>query len=146
MSNWMNISSDRSAVRKKEEWIREKNCFPISVNLSRTSALHEDERRRYIDIIVEKRHSFFMCAVALTERPPFIMIVEAMTEHLTDADVSFISTISVGVFFIDQPEPVPVQYAGRLIRVLLMSVARVRENHQVEQVITLSKPDMKVGG
>lgn len=120
--------------------------LPISVNLSRTSALHEDVAKRYIDIIKENGIPFSCVPIELTESAAIYNDrVKAMTEQLTDAGcILHIDDFGVGYSSLISLNQFPFSTL-KIDKSLIDDVCQSKGKTLVEQVITLSKLlDMKV--
>ena len=120
--------------------------LPISVNLSRTSALHEDVAKRYIDIIKENGIPFSCVPIELTESAAIYNDrVKAMTEQLTDAGcILHIDDFGAGYSSLISLNQFPFSTL-KIDKSLIDDVCQSKGKTLVEQVITLSKLlDMKV--
>lgn len=120
--------------------------LPISVNLSRSSALHEDVAARYIDIIKEKGIPFSCVPIELTESAAIYNDrVKMTTEQLTDAGfILHIDDFGAGYSSLISLNQFPFSTL-KIDKSLIDDVCQSKGKTLVEQVITLSKLlDMKV--
>ena len=131
---------------QKRRMDKGEEMLPISVNLSRTSALHEDVAKRYIDIIKENGIPFSCVPIELTESAAIYNDrVKAMTEQLTDAGcILHIDDFGVGYSSLISLNQFPFSTL-KIDKSLIDDVCQSKGKTLVEQVITLSKLlDMKV--
>lgn len=120
--------------------------LPISVNLSRSSALHEDVAKRYIDIIKENGIPFSCVPIELTESAAIYNDrVKTTTEQLTDAGcILHIDDFGAGYSSLISLNQFPFSTL-KIDKSLIDDVCQSKGKTLVEQVITLSKLlDMKV--
>ena len=131
---------------QKRRMDKGEELLPISINLSRTSALHEDVAKRYIDIIKENGIPFSCVPIELTESAAIYNDrVKAMTEQLTDAGcILHIDDFGVGYSSLISLNQFPFSTL-KIDKSLIDDVCQSKGKTLVEQVITLSKLlDMKV--
>ena len=131
---------------QKRRMDKGEELLPISVNLSRTSALHEDVAKRYIDIIKENGIPFSCVPIELTESAAIYNDrVKAMTEQLTDAGcILHIDDFGAGYSSLISLNQFPFSTL-KIDKSLIDDVCQSKGKTLVEQVITLSKLlDMKV--
>lgn len=131
---------------QKRRMDKGEELLPISVNLSRTSALHEDVAKRYIDIIKENGIPFSCVPIELTESAAIYNDrVKTMTEQLTDAGcILHIDDFGVGYSSLISLNQFPFSTL-KIDKSLIDDVCQSKGKTLVEQVITLSKLlDMKV--
>jgi len=120
--------------------------LPISVNLSRSSALHEDVANCYIEIIKESGIPFSSVPIELTESAAIYNDqVKTTTEQLTDAGfILHIDDFGAGYSSLISLNQFPFSTL-KIDKSLIDDVCQSKGKTLVEQVITLSKLlDMKV--
>ncbi len=123
-----------------------RELIPISINLSRSSALHEDVAKRYIGIVQENGIPYDCVPIELTESAAIYndrikMTTEQLTEagfvlHIDDFGAGYSSLISLNQFPFS---------TLKIDKSLIDDVCQSKGKTLVEQVITLAKLlDMKV--
>ena len=129
--------------RKMEEG---EALLPISVNLSRSSALHGDVPERYIEIVKENAIPFSCVPIELTESAAIYNDrIKRTTEKLTDAGfVLHIDDFGAGYSSLISLNQFPFSVL-KIDKSLIDDVCQKKGRTLVEQVITLAKLlDMKV--
>lgn len=146
-------------IVKLDEYVFRKVCYlqkkrmedgeellPISVNLSRSSVLHEDVAERYIGIIQECGIPFSCVPIELTESAAIYNDrIKETTGKLTDAGfVLHIDDFGAGYSSLISLNQFPFSTL-KIDKSLIDDVCQIKGKTLVEQVITLSKLlDMKV--
>lgn len=131
---------------QKSEMEKGKSLLPISINLSRSSILHQDVAERYIQIVKENGIPYSCVPIELTESAAiYNNRIKTTTGQLTDAGfVLHIDDFGAGYSSLISLNQFPFDTL-KIDKSLIDDVCRSKGKTLVEQVITLSRLlDMKV--